>query len=58
MTKYVVWIDDHEVRVFPADDLDTVEVPEALAEEFVEFVDTESPTLAEIEAWIAEEVTA
>lgn len=50
--RYVHHSDDGEVRVYPFDNLDIIDVPAALEDDFLEYVDDESPTLAQIEEWL------
>lgn len=52
MTRYVYHADDGEVRVYPLDNLDVLDVPDELEDDFNEYVDDESPTLAEAQDWL------
>lgn len=58
MTQYVIHIDDHEVRAYPLSNLDTVEVPGDREEAFIEFIEEEQPTSAQIEEWLNQLVTS
>lgn len=52
MTAYHVYIDDHEVSVWPVGADDIVEIPDHLEDAFVEYIETDQPTRAEIDEWI------